>query len=259
MNDSSQDWGARPNRPQQGPQPEDAPPPSQPDEDTDRELPADELPPPEEDVEVEDRGSTGRTSLPRPEGPGFFGRLQRPDMSAPGQQDPAQQEPPAAPASRPAPPPQPPTPAQQAPYRQPAQQPPAQTPRAYQQPPPPQYGQRPAAPPPTPAQQAPYRPPQPPPAPVRQAPAQPPPRRASTANRPPRRRAGCGSTLLVLIAVAALLFGTVMIGYASVARDLPPADELSERASTFASTLVYDRNGQILNEIADPNYGRRTA
>ncbi len=50
-----------------------------------------------------------------------------------------------------------------------------------------------------------------------------------------------------------------MIGYASVARDLPPADELSERASTFASTLVYDRNGQILNEIADPNYGRRTA
>ena len=50
-----------------------------------------------------------------------------------------------------------------------------------------------------------------------------------------------------------------MIGYASVARDLPPADELQARASSFASTLVYDRKGQILNEVADPNYGRRTA
>jgi membrane peptidoglycan carboxypeptidase len=65
--------------------------------------------------------------------------------------------------------------------------------------------------------------------------------------------------LLVLIAIGALLFGTVMIGYASVARDLPPADELAERASSFASTLVYDRKGQVLNEVADPNHGRRTA
>ncbi len=63
----------------------------------------------------------------------------------------------------------------------------------------------------------------------------------------------------MLVAVAALLFGSVMIGYASVARDLPPAAELQARASSFASTLVYDRKGQILNEIADPNYGRRTA
>ena len=65
--------------------------------------------------------------------------------------------------------------------------------------------------------------------------------------------------LLVLLAAGALLFGVVMIGYASVARDLPAADELQARASSFASTLIYDRNGQILNEVADPNYGRRTA
>ncbi len=63
----------------------------------------------------------------------------------------------------------------------------------------------------------------------------------------------------MVVAVLALLFGSVMIGYASVARDLPPADELQARASSFASTLVYDRKGQILNEVADPNHGRRTA
>jgi membrane peptidoglycan carboxypeptidase len=63
----------------------------------------------------------------------------------------------------------------------------------------------------------------------------------------------------VLLATGALLLGTVLVGYASVARDLPPADELQARASNFASTLIYDRTGQILNEVADPNYGRRTA
>jgi membrane peptidoglycan carboxypeptidase len=64
--------------------------------------------------------------------------------------------------------------------------------------------------------------------------------------------------LLVLAAVVVLFFGVALMGYASIARDLPPPDELQARASQFASTLIYDREGKVLNEVADPNYGRRT-
>jgi len=64
---------------------------------------------------------------------------------------------------------------------------------------------------------------------------------------------------LLVVAVAVLGFGIVLVGYASIARDLPQPDELQARASHFASTLIYDRNGNVLNEIGDPNYGRRTA
>jgi membrane peptidoglycan carboxypeptidase len=58
--------------------------------------------------------------------------------------------------------------------------------------------------------------------------------------------------------VVLLFLGLTLVGYASVARDLPQPDELQERASQFASTIIYDRNGGVLNEVADPNYGRRT-
>lgn len=295
MNDSSQDWGARPARPQQGAQP-----PQPPAEDVAPEVEASEPTPPEEDIEVEDRGATGRASLPRPEGPGFFQRLQRPDQAqnpeppASAPQEPLSTAPTSgAPASGPVEPPfvapLPPAQPQQPPAAPRQVTPPAtgQQPPSYAQPQQPVYRQ-----PQPPAEQPIYRPPQPPPTqpqqqrpsygqqrtyqqtqpPIGQRPAAPqpsyrqqppspstqPPRRTPVGKQP-ARRAGCGTTFLVLIAVAALLFGTVMIGYATVARDLPPADELAERASAFASTLVYDRKGQILNEIADPNYGRRTA
>lgn len=75
----------------------------------------------------------------------------------------------------------------------------------------------------------------------------------------PRR--GCGGIALALLLAAAvlvLLFGLVLVGYASIARDLPQPDELQARVSQFASTLIYDRDGNILNEVGDPNYGRRT-
>jgi len=64
--------------------------------------------------------------------------------------------------------------------------------------------------------------------------------------------------LLLLAAVVVLFLGVALMGYASIARDLPPPDELQARASQFASTLIYDREGNVLNEVADPNYGRRT-
>ena len=55
------------------------------------------------------------------------------------------------------------------------------------------------------------------------------------------------------------VIGGIFIGYASIAAGLPAPDELQARASQFNSTLIYDREGGLLNEVADPNYGRRTA
>ena len=64
--------------------------------------------------------------------------------------------------------------------------------------------------------------------------------------------------VLILAALGVLAFGVVLVGYASIARDLPQPDELQARVSQFASTLIYDRDGNILNEVGDPDYGRRT-
>ena len=61
------------------------------------------------------------------------------------------------------------------------------------------------------------------------------------------------------MALGVLGLGVVLVGYAGIARDLPQPDELQARASHFASTLIYDRNGGVLNEVGDPNFGRRTA
>ncbi|MCX6030321.1 MAG: transglycosylase domain-containing protein, partial [Chloroflexi bacterium] len=74
-------------------------------------------------------------------------------------------------------------------------------------------------------------------------------------------RSGCASTLLValfVVAFALLIAGGALVAYASIARDLPPPEELQQRASHFASTIIYDRQGSVINEMADPNFGRRT-
>ena len=79
---------------------------------------------------------------------------------------------------------------------------------------------------------------------------------------PSRSRAGCGGLLLTglaVVALAALILAVLMVGYASAARGLPRPDELQARASHFSSTVLYDRQGGLLNEVGDPDYGRRTA
>ncbi len=78
---------------------------------------------------------------------------------------------------------------------------------------------------------------------------------------------GCGYLaargLFVAMAVIVGLFFVLSCGvlalYASVARDLPPASELKNRAAQFNSTRILDRNGKLLFELNDPNAGRRLA
>jgi hypothetical protein len=233
MSDSSQDWGSRPARPSHG----------QDSTDQDPGRPAEGTPPevaPEQnqDVEIEDRGIGGAATLPKPTGPGFWQRLeaqQAREAAATGSQIPPVQPPSSVqPTTAPAPRPQAVQPRAQQPMRDQPGAPQQQQAAAYQAPP-----------------LAATRKREQPPAPGRR-----------TGQTPPPQRSGCarfGAALLVLLAAGALLFGIVMVGYASVARDLPAADELQARASSFASTLIYDRTGQVLNEVADPNYGRRTA
>ena len=51
----------------------------------------------------------------------------------------------------------------------------------------------------------------------------------------------------------------MLFGYVGIAAALPAPEELQARASSFASTQIYDREGNLLNEIGDPLHGRRTA
>ena len=106
----------------------------------------------------------------------------------------------------------------------------------------------------TPAQ----RPPTTHPAPPRTPPAAPPP-----AQTPPKKRRIpwtsilLGGTLLTVGAFLLALLGMI-IGYVALASQLPPVEELRERQLDFASSRIYDRNGNLLYEITDPTTGKRT-
>jgi penicillin-binding protein 1C len=63
---------------------------------------------------------------------------------------------------------------------------------------------------------------------------------------------------LVLVLVLILGGSFMLYEYYSIAATLPGVDDLRQRASTFETTRIYDRNGNVLYEILDPNAGRRT-
>ncbi len=77
----------------------------------------------------------------------------------------------------------------------------------------------------------------------------------------PTRSFGRGLLMgaLAFFVVAFLTLAGLIIAYAQIAADLPLPDELTGRASSFQSTRIYDRNGELLNETFDPNEGRRVA
>jgi penicillin-binding protein 1C len=67
--------------------------------------------------------------------------------------------------------------------------------------------------------------------------------------------------LLALIAgIIVLLIGGsfIVYEYYQIAATLPSVSDLQQRASTFETTRIFDRNGDLLYEILDPSAGRRT-
>ncbi|MFZ1756678.1 MAG: PBP1A family penicillin-binding protein [Caldilineaceae bacterium] len=64
---------------------------------------------------------------------------------------------------------------------------------------------------------------------------------------------------VTFLIVAFLGLAGLIVAYAQIAADLPLPDELAKQASSFQSTRIYDRNGELLNETFDPNEGRRVA
>ncbi len=59
-----------------------------------------------------------------------------------------------------------------------------------------------------------------------------------------------------MLFTALLMLG--LIGYFYVAAQLPPPEELERRTFRFASSQIYDREGNLLWELIDPHGGRRT-
>src|SRR5690242_8077612 len=63
--------------------------------------------------------------------------------------------------------------------------------------------------------------------------------------------------LALVVFVAALGFASIMGLYAYYARDLPDPGTLSHR-TLFQTARIFDRNGHLLQELNDPEGGRRT-
>ncbi|MCA9964690.1 MAG: PBP1A family penicillin-binding protein [Anaerolineales bacterium] len=91
-------------------------------------------------------------------------------------------------------------------------------------------------------------------------------RRPAAATQPapqPRNWGGCLlrgtiiSLVLLLVGTAVAIAGAA-ISYTIIASALPAPTELSARASTFETARIFDRNGNLLYALADPNAGNRT-
>ncbi len=64
--------------------------------------------------------------------------------------------------------------------------------------------------------------------------------------------------LIFFLATLVIGVAGASLGYVYITRDLPSALELRNRASTFETARIYDRNGALLYSLADPNEGNRT-
>lgn len=88
--------------------------------------------------------------------------------------------------------------------------------------------------------------------------------RHSTSRAPRPRPTGLRVWRAIILAVLAIgllsLAVTVLgaLGYFYVASQLPPPESLAQRSFTFASTRIYDRNGDLIWELMSPTAGRRT-
>jgi penicillin-binding protein 1C len=74
---------------------------------------------------------------------------------------------------------------------------------------------------------------------------------------------GCIFRMLILAILAGIIVvlvgGSLMVyEYYKIAATLPSVADLQQRASSFETTRIFDRNGDLLYEILDPSAGRRT-
>jgi penicillin-binding protein 1C len=66
------------------------------------------------------------------------------------------------------------------------------------------------------------------------------------------------SGLFVLVVIGLCLSSYLFLQYNRIKRGLPDVTTLRQKASQFETTRIFDRNGNLLYEILDPNAGRRT-
>jgi penicillin-binding protein 1C len=64
---------------------------------------------------------------------------------------------------------------------------------------------------------------------------------------------GYGIVVVVILGLSFIIFQ-----YFTIAAGLPSVDDLRQYASQFETTRIYDRSGNLIYEILDPNAGRRT-
>ena len=65
-------------------------------------------------------------------------------------------------------------------------------------------------------------------------------------------------SILAFMALLLLGVGLLLVGYVRIASALPSPAELQDRANTFKTTTIYDREGNLIYEVFPRDSGRRT-
>ena len=84
--------------------------------------------------------------------------------------------------------------------------------------------------------------------------------------KPPKKTKKIKGCLIktIIIFLFAFVFIAIIAGaflvyqYFTIAATLPSVEDMKSRASQFETTRFFDRNGDLLYEMIDPNAGRRT-
>ena len=69
------------------------------------------------------------------------------------------------------------------------------------------------------------------------------------------------ATVIIVLSMSSIFLlglGLLMVGYVHIASTLPPPNELRDRANTFKTTTIYDREGNLIYEVFPSDAGRRT-
>jgi len=66
------------------------------------------------------------------------------------------------------------------------------------------------------------------------------------------------AVVVIFVSLFFLAAATSVVGYVTIASQLPSPEELQTRQTAFVSSKIYDREGNLLYEVTDPQGGRRT-